>query len=46
VQFVPGDRSDLKPGNKVFVVGGTRLPNGDVETPAINVGKDGLTPPM
>lgn len=46
VQFVPGDRSDLKPGNKIFVVGGTRLANGDVETNAINVGKDGLTPPM
>ena len=46
VQFVPGDKSDLKPGNKIFVVGGTRLPNGDVETNAVNVGKNGLTPPM
>jgi hypothetical protein len=46
VQFVPGDKSDLKPGAKIFVVRGTKLPNGDVETGAINVGKDGLTPPM
>jgi hypothetical protein len=46
VQFVPGDKSDLKPGAKVFVVGGTKLPNGDVETGAINVGKNGITPPM
>jgi hypothetical protein len=46
VQFVPGDKSDLKPGAKIFVVGGTKLPNGDIETGAINVGKGGLTPPM
>jgi hypothetical protein len=46
VQFVPGDKSDLKPGAKIFVNGGTKLPNGDIETGAINVGKDGLTPPM
>jgi len=46
VQFVPGDKSDLKPGAKIFVVGGTKLPNGDIETGGINVGKDGITPPM
>jgi hypothetical protein len=46
VQFVPGGKDDLKPGAKIFVVGGTKLPNGDIETGAINVGKDGLTPPM
>ncbi|MBO0751734.1 MAG: hypothetical protein J2P53_06470 [Bradyrhizobiaceae bacterium] len=46
VQFVPGDRADLKPGAKIFVVGGTRLPNGDIETAGINVGKNGITPPM
>jgi hypothetical protein len=46
VQFVPGDKSDLKPGAKVFVVAGTKLPNGDIETAGINVGKDGITPPM
>lgn len=46
VQFVPGDKSDLKPGAKIFVVGGTKLPNGDIETAGINVGKDGITPPM
>jgi hypothetical protein len=46
VQFVAGDRGDLKPGAKIFVVAGSRLPNGDIETASINVGKDGLTPPM
>jgi hypothetical protein len=46
VQFVTGDKSDLKPGAKIFVAAGTKLPNGDIETAGINVGKGGLTPPM
>lgn len=46
VQFVSGDKTDLKPGAKIFVAAGTKLPNGDIETAGINVGKDGLTPPM
>src|SRR5215470_13607355 len=46
VQFVNADRSDLKPGAKIFVAAGTKLPNGDIETAGINVGKNGLTPPM
>jgi hypothetical protein len=46
VKFVSGDKSDLKPGAKIFVAAGTKLPNGDIETAGINVGKDGLTPPM
>jgi hypothetical protein len=46
VQFVTGDKSDLKPGAKIFVAAGAKLPNGDIETAGINVGKDGLTPPM
>jgi hypothetical protein len=45
VQFVAGDKSDLKPGAKIFSIG-TKLPNGDIETGGINVGKNGLTPPM
>jgi hypothetical protein len=46
VQFVNGDKSDLKPGAKIFVAAGTKLPNGDIEAAGINVGKNGLTPPM
>ncbi len=46
VQFVNGDKGDLKPGAKIFVAAGTKLPNGDIETAGINVGKNGLTPPM
>jgi hypothetical protein len=46
VQFVGGDKSDLKLGAKIFIAAGTKLPNGDVETAGINVGKNGITPPM
>jgi hypothetical protein len=46
VRLVAGDRSDLKPGAKIFVVAGTKVPNGDIETTGIIVGKDGVTPPM
>jgi len=46
VQFVSAEKSDLKPGAKIFVVAGTKLPNGDIETAGINVGKNGIAPPM
>src|SRR5215831_16107 len=46
VQFVSAAMSDLKPGAKIFVGAGTKLPNGDIETAVINVGKNGITPPM
>jgi hypothetical protein len=46
VQFVNADRSDLKPGAKIFIAAGTKLPNGNIETAGVNVGKNGITPPM
>jgi hypothetical protein len=46
VQFVNGDRADLKPGAKIFIGGATRQPDGTLQTAGVNVGKDGLTPPM
>jgi hypothetical protein len=46
VQFVNGDKADLKPGAKVFVGAFTKLPDGSLEAAGINVGKDGVTPPM
>ncbi len=46
VLFVNGSKDDLKPGAKIFVAAGTKLPDGSIETNGINVGKDGLTPPM
>jgi hypothetical protein len=46
VQFVNADKSELKPGAKIFVAAGTKLPNGNIETAGVNVGKNGITPPM
>ena len=46
VQFVNGDKADLKPGAKIFVGAFTKLPDGSLEAAGINVGKDGIAPPM
>jgi hypothetical protein len=45
VSFEPTDRSALKPGAKV-IVSGQRAADGTVTAASINIGKDGLTPPM
>jgi hypothetical protein len=45
VTFVPGDKADLKAGANV-IAQMKQLPDGSFETNRINVGRDGLTPPM
>ena len=45
VTYVPADKSDLKPGAKVIAFM-KKLPDGSFETNRVNVGRDGLTPPM
>jgi len=45
VAYVQGDKSDLKPGAKVFVVA-TKQPDGTLQGRAWRVGRNGLTPPM
>lgn len=45
VTFVPGDKSELKPGAKVIATV-KQLPDGSLETSRVSVGRDGLTPPM
>jgi hypothetical protein len=45
VTYVPADRSDLKVGAKVIAFM-KKLPDGSLETNRVNVGRDGLTPPM
>jgi hypothetical protein len=45
VTFLPGDRSDAKVGAKVFV-GAAKAADGTFSAGRLNVGKDGLTPPM
>ena len=46
VAFVPGDKSDLKPGAKIFIAAAKKQPDGTLQAARVNVGKDGLTPPM
>jgi hypothetical protein len=46
VRFVPGNMSDLKPGAQIFIVAGQKMPDGTITAPAINVGRDGVAPPM
>jgi hypothetical protein len=46
VRYVPGNMSDLKPGAQIFIVAGQKVPDGTITAPAINVGRDGVAPPM
>ncbi len=46
VAFVNGDRSELKPGAKIFIAAGTKNPDGTIGAATISVGRDGFTPPM
>jgi hypothetical protein len=46
VAFVPGDKSELKPGAKIFIAAANKKDDGTLEATAINVGRGGLTPPM
>jgi hypothetical protein len=46
VTFVPADRSELKPGAKIFIGGAQKQPDGTLLAARVNVGKDGMTPPM
>lgn len=46
VTYVPGSMADLKPGAKIFIVAAMRQPDGTFTAARVNVGKDGLTPPM
>src|SRR6201746_675953 len=46
VTFVVGDKSELKPGAKVIIFGAVKKDDGTLEAARINVGRDGITPPM
>jgi hypothetical protein len=46
VSYVPGDKSELKPGAKIFISAATKQPDGTLQTPRVNVGRDGVAPPM
>jgi hypothetical protein len=46
VTFVAGDKSELKPGVKIIIFSATRKEDGTLEAARVNVGRDGITPPM
>jgi hypothetical protein len=46
VVYVQGDKSDLKPGAKVFIAAAIKQPDGTLKARAWRVGRDGVTPPM
>jgi hypothetical protein len=46
VAYVPGDRSELKAGAKIFIAGAAKQPDGSLVAARIGVGRDGLMPPM
>lgn len=45
VSYSPGDKSELKPGAQIIIMGAMKQPDGSLTTPAVNVGR-GVTPPM
>jgi hypothetical protein len=46
VTFVAGDKSELKPGAKVIIFSAAKKDDGSLEANRVNVGRDGITPPM
>ena len=46
VTFVAGDKSEVKPGAQIIIFGAVKKDDGMLEANRINVGRDGITPPM
>ncbi|MBR0830872.1 hypothetical protein JQ596_35745 [Bradyrhizobium manausense] len=46
VTFVASDRSEVKPGAKLIIFGAAKKEDGSLEAGRVNVGRDGVTPPM
>ena len=46
VTFVAGDKSELKAGAKIIIFGAAKKDDGTLEAARVNVGRDGITPPM
>jgi len=44
--YVPGDKSELKPGAKIFIAAANKKDDGTLEAAAVSVGRNGITPPM
>jgi hypothetical protein len=46
VTFVPGEKSELKQGAKIIIFGATKKEDGTLEANRVNVGLNGIVPPM
>jgi hypothetical protein len=46
VTYVPAEKTELKPGAKIFIAAANKKEDGALEASAISVGRDGITPPM
>ena len=46
VTFVASDKSEIKPGAKLIIFGAAKKDDGSLEANRVNVGRDGVTPPM
>jgi hypothetical protein len=45
VTYLPGDRAELKPGAKIFIIAAVPQPDGTYNVARVNVGR-GIAPPM
>ena len=45
VVYVPGEKSELKPGVSIFIAAAVKQPDGSLQAPRVNVGR-GVAPPM
>ncbi|MGO4509165.1 hypothetical protein AB4Z51_19320 [Bradyrhizobium sp. 2TAF36] len=46
VTFVASEKSEIKPGAKLIIFGAAKKEDGSLEANRVNVGRDGITPPM
>jgi hypothetical protein len=46
VTFVASDKSEIKPGAKLIILSAVKKDDGTLEASRVNVGRDGITPPM
>jgi len=46
VTYVAGDRGELKPGAKIVIFNAVKQADGTLQAANINVGRDGMMPPM
>ena len=46
VTFVASDKSEVKPGAKIIIFSANKKDDGTLEAARVNVGRDGLAPPM